>query len=388
MSKRALYRYELELEQQRRLQLARIRETTQRSCAQYAALYEKMVREGYEEYIPRELKRVRRDLTFINNALESDPESARDTSVELGECIAKLPALARATRREFEKRYRAQVTQLVEEKTHASSELADFLDEQVRSLQDAVVRDFAFDSVRALKKELAHMEVAPGKLSSLKETLRQRIEAIRENAEEQAAEWKARKETELRSETEKSFLEMQREQIAADLKENPTVLEGVLADLSAVQERLEQGVTEEPADLREKVKEVVDQAEAAVMDERYRKETVNAVVRSLREAGFVLVCKPKRCKDGDRDEVVLQARQPTGHQAEFRVTLSGDFSYCFDGYEGATCKTDIVKVLAKLQDIYGVTLSDERVIWENPDRVSRSAKPVSTGKGGAKDGSE
>jgi hypothetical protein len=115
---------------------------------------------------------------------------------------------------------------------------------------------------------------------------------------------------------------------------------------------------------------------------------VNAVVQSLREAGFILVQNPKRYKDGERDEVVLQASQPAGHQAEFRVTLNGDCSYCFHGYEGSACKEDIVKVRQALQDIYGVTLSDERVIWENPDRMSRSAKPIGTGKGGTKDGSQ
>ena len=36
----------------------------------------------------------------------------------------------------------------------------------------------------------------------------------------------------------------------------------------------------------------------------------------------------------------------------------------------------MAQVLPKLLDIYGVDLSDERVIWENPDDESATSKPI------------
>jgi len=61
--------------------------------------------------------------------------------------------------------------------------------------------------------------------------------------------------------------------------------------------------------------------------------------------------------------------------------------YSFEKYEGATCKKDIDSFLPKLEQVYGIKLSNERVIWENPDKISKDARQSPTGgsyKGGQK----
>ena len=98
---------------------------------------------------------------------------------------------------------------------------------------------------------------------------------------------------------------------------------------------------------------------------------------SLEKSGFV-VGKPQR-QIGEKDEVVILARKPAGAEAAFRVTADGTMVYKFDHYEGMRCKADIDQVLPMLQEIYGVELSDARVLWQNPDRISKSAKPIDAG---------
>jgi len=146
----------------------------------------------------------------------------------------------------------------------------------------------------------------------------------------------------------------------------------------ALQQRLKQAMALDPKELQEKIKETVARCDEAVVDERCRKETVKAVLQSLRKAGFI-VGDPRRQRDGDRDEVVVFARKPAGHQAEFRVTLDGGFLYRFDRYEGMACRKDMDRILPMLQIIYGVKLSNERVIWQNPIRDSRTARPMNLG---------
>jgi hypothetical protein len=53
-------------------------------------------------------------------------------------------------------------------------------------------------------------------------------------------------------------------------------------------------------------------------------------------------------------------------------------SYKFDNYKGQTCQKDMAQVLPKLSEIYGVNLSDERVLWSNPDDVDTEMKPIPT----------
>ena len=101
---------------------------------------------------------------------------------------------------------------------------------------------------------------------------------------------------------------------------------------------------------------------------------MRAIFESLQKAGFAV--EPPRRETGEADRVVILARKPSGRQAEFKVDLDGELSYKFDHYEGSACKQDIDQVLPVLQQIYGINLSDERIRWENPDRLSRDARPL------------
>ena len=76
------------------------------------------------------------------------------------------------------------------------------------------------------------------------------------------------------------------------------------------------------------------------------------------------------------DIVVIQARRPSGNQAKFKIELDGKVRYEFDNYRGQSCKEDMVKVLPRLSEVYGVDLSDERVIWSNPDDEDQEMKPI------------
>ena len=45
--------------------------------------------------------------------------------------------------------------------------------------------------------------------------------------------------------------------------------------------------------------------------------------------------------------------------------------YSFENYAGTACRKDCAQVEAMLREAYGVVLSNERVIWENPDEVGK-----------------
>ena len=49
--------------------------------------------------------------------------------------------------------------------------------------------------------------------------------------------------------------------------------------------------------------------------------------------------------------------------------------YKFDRYQGSACKKDIATVLPRLQSVYGIQLSNDRVLWENPDDMDADARP-------------
>jgi len=375
MSESTEFRFELAQAHKRELYLARIRANTQRYCDRYRAFYDDMVCNGYDRYLPQEFSRVREDLEKIEGNLDTDTEAARDISMHLGAYITQLPVLAREAKREFEARERQRRRELEEQKKLARSELEVFLHQQLISFDDPVVRDFACDQLRALRGEYADRNVSPGDLDTEKKTLRQRFGAIRAEAEAKASAWKQQKRQQTRAESQCTALEICRENIAQDKSENPKAIQELLDRIAATQHKLTEGPALEQEELQQQLLTAVNTADEAVVDERCRKETVKAIVGSLRKVGFVVDC-PRRHKDGDSDEVVVMARKPAGNQAEVRVTIDGGFLYRFDNYKGMSCKKDIDKFLPMVKEIYGIKLSDKRVLWQNPDRLSRSARPI------------
>ena len=378
MSRYTRSSYQLRPQRRRKLERVRIRESTRRLHERFMRMYDDLVQQGLDQYLPEEFQRAQQSLTAVAAVLASDPRAARDRCARLGAEMTRLPALARQAKAQFEARWQGRVHELQQEQRRSASVFHTFLQEQLMSFGDPVVRDFAHEDLRALQQSFEGKTVATEDLEAERAQVQQQLAAIRAAAEEKAAAWKRQKEMETQAEAQRALLEVHREEIARDVDESPERLQHLLAHVEALQQRLDGPVAIEPGEFEQKIEETVALCDEAVVDERCRKETVKAVLQSLRKAGFI-VGKPRLQKDGDRDEVVVLARKPAGHQAEFRVTLDGGFQYRFDQYGGMACKKDIDQVLPMLQDIYGIELSDERVIWQNPVPESRTARPMNPG---------
>ncbi len=375
MSQQSKWSYEMAEEIRRQQRLARMKEATKALCAHQCDGYG---HEGLDQFLPEEFDRVQQELERIRARVEKDPEAAQAASMKLAAEVSRLAALAREAQKEFDARYRQQLQELRQQQTQARSSVAALVNEQLMSLRDPVLRDFAHDELHALQQEYEQRTVTPEELRTEQATVKDRIDAVLAAAKQEALEWKRQKAEAMRAQAQQELLKTHRAELARSVDENPKAIHALLADLDALEERLSDTGALADEDFQEAVEQTVARSDEAVVDERCRKETVKAVLKSLRASGFV-VDTPRRQKEGDSDEVVVLARKPAGQQAEFRVNLDGGFLYRFDRYEGLTCKKDLDRILPMLQDIYGVKLSDRRVLWENPVPESRTARPLKPG---------
>ncbi|WP_233705902.1 hypothetical protein [Helicobacter felis] len=127
------------------------------------------------------------------------------------------------------------------------------------------------------------------------------------------------------------------------------------------------------AELQAEIQKIEETQIKHAEDKAVRKEMVKAVYQSLQQAGFSVEAPSL---DPEKDIVIVRAVRPNGNQAQFRVSLDGVLNYRFDQYEGKACRADMDLVLPKLSEVYGVDLSQERVIWENPDDLDKEARPL------------
>lgn len=377
MSESVSVRSEVSSGIRRREYLERVRDTTSRYLVRYQSLLADLVNQDLEEFMPAEFDSVRSRLLRIESLLSSDPERARQLSMEVGAEISSLPAIARTAKREFEVHERLRQQELSQLRQQARTELTQFLHEQIALFTDPVERDFAFDHLKAMHKDFSGRIVQPGELANIQAEIRSRVETIRSNASKQATEWKASKAREVKKEAQQTLISLCSQEIENDIEKHPKALTSVLDSLQTLRERLSEEQEAPESEIQHILDHAMKAADQAIVDENCRRATVRAVLAALKQSGFV-TAQPQRLV-GDSDEVVISARKPAGAEAMFRITVDGELSYKFEHYEGMTCKADIDKILPILQDVYGISLSHKRVLWQNPDRLSKSAKPIDEG---------
>ena len=292
-------------------------------------------------------------------------------SRSLGARIHGLPRFAREQRRSRQEAelaaaeaFRNSQQAEIERQLQLRAELEAAWREGLSGWSTPVALNAAFAELQQLRERLlgnAANNMTSAQISAALREVRQRYEV---NAERQLQEMKNR----VQREAVTDVLTLQREQLEQEANKDG----GKRA--AKLREALAHAIGLAPAEQAEALNQLVQEQDKAAVDESQRREVVRAVYQSLQQAGFV-VDRPEHLVSEGEDQVLIRARRPAGAQADFRVNLSGHLSYKFHQYKGKTCEKDVAPVMATLQDAYGISLSDKRVIWVNPDDQDQDARP-------------
>lgn len=371
MSRADEYHYQIERRRRQELAQQRVRETTRHFLERYRSVLNDVASQGLEDVIPAEFRELSSELRRMEALLESDPFTARDMSLSLGGRFHSLPRLAREQRRSCHEAEQAAVeafrkAQQAEAERHLQlkAELETAWREGLSGWSTPVALNAAFGELQKLREQLlgnALSNMTPSQISAALRDVQNRYEA---NAERQLQEVKNR----VQREAVADVLALQRTQLEHEASK------GTGARAARLREALAHAAGLAPEEQTEALSQLAQEQDDAAVDESQRREVVRAIYQSLQQAGFV-VDGPEHLVSQDQDEVLIRARRPAGAQADFRVNLSGHLSYKFHQYKGKTCEKDVAPVMATLQDAYGISLSDKRVIWVNPDEQDQDARP-------------
>ncbi len=324
----------------------------------FLQLYEKklndLVIEGLEQYMPDEFAHVRNEIQRIRRM---DAWEGRDVSFVLKNFVSRLPQQAREQRRIAEEYQR-----FVQEEAEREARLrTEKLQEEKRKVwlsatsnwENKLARNLAFMELVELKQRVFSENIT-------EEEILQYVAEIKRNSEQKALE------------SQQAFTKaIQAEIEQVEKSELIKAIETASLPKSEsdyLKQKIAQATNDNLANIAQETAIAKDQA---FENEEVRKEMVKAVYKSLQDAGFT-VLNPIIQKD----VVLVQAWRPSGNKANFRINLNGSVHYEFNNYKGKRCKEDMRKVLPKLSEIYGVNLSEERIIWENPDDEFADAKPI------------
>ncbi len=358
-----------EIERRRQLYLDRIRGNTSEFLDRFQKTLNELSNEGLDTYIPNEINRINTLISKARTALESDVESAKSISLQVGQEIYQVRSLAKSAKKKIEYEEGQKRRQLMKLKDKLDSDIEKYLNDIYNGIDDLIIKDFSFDGYMSIKKDLSTFDKSLSDFVAVKRDIKSQMSKVVKDATEKADEWRNKKKKKNEEETNKELVEIYSAQIRSSQKENPDKINTVLENLKSIDTQLNS------EQIAEELQKSLDKTNEAVLDEKIRKETVIGIMKSLKYAGFS-VKKPKITDDG---YVKVLARKPSGNSALCKVNLEGKFEYKFDSYKGMSCLNDIDSFETDLEDIYGFKISEKRVLWENPDRIKKGSRDNPTG---------
>ncbi|TCT16012.1 hypothetical protein EDC18_10226 [Natranaerovirga pectinivora] len=142
-----------------------------------------------------------------------------------------------------------------------------------------------------------------------------------------------------------------------------------LRDEKIDEKTIEKIVSQNDGTAKERVQKARELANAEIVNEKVRRESVKIIVQAIKKRGFFVDVKSIKI-DRENNQVNILAQKPSGAKAEFKVFMDGKFEYRFDGYEGQACQKDIKPFMDELEDVYGIKVIKQTEIWSNPDKNS------------------
>lgn len=362
-------RYRLEREQRQRVAEERVRNTTHSFIDRYYNELAGIQQQGLAEYVQECYDSCLSQLRQIEFCLVSDPFMARERSKSLGNEVYALRNVARTIKVQVEdaryQQHRVELESRANAEKLRKAHISSAWSEQLRNWIDKLSLNLMLKEVKELEQQVF------SELSSVTpQDLFVHFKELKQKGLEKATIHRALVEKETQHITNcdvvQAIVDIVSSSLPAEESKKFTAQADVILSTNS-QDAIEQ--------LKE-IDQLSDRADEIIENEAVRKETVKAIYTTLKATGFT-VQKPKivESKDGVR-EVIIVASRPAGNRAKFKIRLDGSCTYEFDNYKGQTCKKDIALVLPKLSEVYGVDLSDSRVVWSNPDDEDAQMKPI------------
>ena len=388
MSRSVRLDWAIRREQQRRIYLQQVAATTAGFLERYQNILDDIQAQNLVQYVASEYNQAQDLLQEAFDLQDSDPEAARDVSRRIGEIVGGLPSLARSIRetsriqaqiqerermrREREEYKRKKIAEM-NQRSQFISGLEDSID---NSIKDPVALDYAQNEVMKLKQKYENLAQQSSDFSELERKFQSELTTIARSASEKAEKWKAAK----KAEQKKEIIAQQIQTCSSVINKTASTMgDGKLKELTeklkAMETSLDSGtVTVE--EIEAEVQKIPDSVEQACYTEELRRHTLMSLGKTLYELGFLF---PDNGPTIEGEFVKLLARRPNGQECTFYVNIDGGLHYSFDNYQGSTCKKDLNQLLPKLEEVYGIKLSNERVIWENPDEIGKEAENLPNG---------
>lgn len=355
--------YEME-KQRREIEQARVREMNEKFLSQYRSMLREFEYENFDDYVPDEMNRIRSLLSQAESMQNIDAFEARECSRSVGDLIYGMRSIARDVRLMKEAEERERERRREEERQARKTAATEAYYGALKKIKGAAIQNFAKDELAKIRKSIEN-----NMLTSVDE-INNRIAAATEVAEKKAAEWKQQTIEKARKEGVSTQIEASKQQLCKEKNLSKEKKDAVLKSLDELLGRVK---NTDVKDLQSSLHKIDNTVPEQIVSDEIMVEVTRFIIMSLRNQGFSVDAKNVSKAEINGEKVYrVVAEKENGKRASCYLDNKGKIHYAFDKYEGKNCLKDIQKFKVDLEKVYSVKLSDERVLWENPDRLDKN----------------
>lgn len=365
MSREHEVMYQIERRRREELERQRAAEYVEKAVERIRSQLRSMKEREYNAYIPDEMDQIQKYVNDMERLLPQDVFAARERAYQAEGIVRTADYLAWYAKEEFQRQEMLLYQQLQRQREEAMSSLLEFYYEQIALIRNPVVINFSIQDLNILKESIEQEKITD------KDAVLKRIKHITCEAEISAQKWKEEKQEREKVLLLQTLIDSAIQEIEEEKFESQESKEQLLDKVKGLKSGLSPSSRED--EIVCQLKDIRQSVDATIIDEKVRRETVRSIIKVLESQEFS-VSKPKICGKGKDTYVLVTAKKPSGKCATCKINLEGKLNYRFDNYEGMACLKDIEKFSVDLSRIYSINLSDERIIWENPDRLSRTQR--------------
>lgn len=354
--------YQLRRERQQEIAAARVAATTASYLANFQRMLAEFEQQDFDKYIPSEMTRLRNALAQAQMEQLRSPFEARNISMTIQNFIYNMRPMAREIKRQQDEAERERLRREEEERKAQKTETLNAFYEGIKQIKDAAVQNAARPDLAPLRSKIVSGSIhstaqVKTAMDSIVKQAQQKAEILKQQAQEKA------QQEGMMVQIAQAREQLQQENINSKVKEEQ------LKTLDEILNRVQDSTIEE---VQKNLQTVNDALLKQKISEDELLETASYVCETLRAQGYGIPEDGVAMEEINGEKRIhVYGLRSSNDDAYCEISDRNELHFATKNQEFTMCLKDKENFGNYLQQAYSIDLSDERVLWENPDRISK-----------------
>lgn len=349
------------------LTVTRVTATTTNYLERYKRMLAEFEQQHFDEYIPDQMDRLRSTLKRAQQEMQASPFEARTISKTIQNFIYEMRPLARDIKHQRDEAERERMRREDEERKAQKTEAMNTYYEAIKQIKDAAVQNAARPDLATLRSK-----IVSGTITSAAQ-VKSAMDSIVVQAQQKAEVFKQQ----VLANAKREGVQTQIAQAKEDLQQETINSKAKEEQLKTLDEILNRSKESPVEDLQNDLQNANEALLKQKISEDELLEATKYVCETLKAQGYNIPEEGIALEEVNGEKCIrVYGIRNNGDDALCEVTDGNKIRFANKNQEFTMCLKDKENFGSYLQQAYSIDISDDRVIWENPDKISKGEKDI------------